>query len=780
MGTFNANDRTLYVFRNWTINAANGVFNAGTSTVVFDGSGTQTINSGGTGVGKAFNHVTVNKSASTATLASYDIDILGNFILSSGTWDVSATNYSMYVGGDWTNSATFTPRSGTVYFNGSGAQLITTGGVVAGKQFYNVVVDKSAETATLAGNIDINGSFTIANGTWDVSASNFQMNITRDWTNNGSFNARAGTVTLDGTIASVNINTGGVGASKAFYNLTINKGISSNAINLGSDNLDVNGNFLVTRGFFYTSNRDIYSARNWTINATNGFFDAGTSTVMFDGSGAQLINPGGIGANKYFNNVTINKSAGTATLAGAIDINADFILNSGTWDVSASNYNMSIAGNWTLNGGAFNPRNGTVVLDGNALASIDAGNTVFYNFNIDKSSGIVLSSNLNIGNTLIMSQGDIATGTNTLVIGTSTSNVGTLNYVSGKVDGKIKRWYAASTNSGNSTGLFPIAVGSDYRPTLIEYTSAPTSGGSLTVQFIQTPMGWQNSGNSPLIPATGGCPQFRVTMYSEEGYWKIDNGDDLAGGTYDITLFANGLATINDLCQLTAVKRVGAGLWIESGTHVAPTGTIASPVLKRIGATGWSNWGVAGGGSNLLPIELVSFDAKCSEKEVILTWITATEINNQYFFTIERSSNGVDYYSIGNIEGAGNSSQLKEYSFIDHSKPDGIVYYRLKQTDFNGESMIFDPQIISCNLTKYSDKLSIFPNPFNDKLSIVSNKADNYLIEVYSTSGEMVHSIYIQIDNFKDISLDFLKPGMYVMKITDSFGIVNNVKLIKN
>lgn len=778
-GTFNANDRTLYVFRNWTTNAANGVFNAGTSTVIFDGNASQTINSGGIGAGKAFNHVTVNKSANTATLASYAIDILGNYTLSAGTWDVSATNYAMYVGGNWTNSATFTPRSGTVYFNGSGAQLITTGGTGVGKPFYNVVVDKSAETATLAGNIDINGSFTITNGTWDVSASNYSMNITGDWTNNGIFNSQLGTVTLDGTIASVNINTGGVGASKAFYNLTINKGDGANAVNLGADNFDINGDFTITRGFFYTTNRDLFSAGNWTVNTVNGFFDAGTSTVTFDGSGAQVITPGGIGANKFFNNVTINKSAGTATLAGAIDINANFVLTSGTWDVSATNYDMNVAGNWTFNGGTFNPRIGTVVFDGSSQMTVDAGSTIFNNLNLSNSAGIVLSSNLNVGNTLAMIQGDITTGLNTLVIGTSAVSVGSLNYVSGKVDGKIKRWYAASTNSGNSTGLFPIAVGLDYRPALVEYTSAPTSGGSLTVQFIQTPMGWQNSGSSPLIPASGGCPEYRITTYSEEGYWKIDNGDGLVGGNYDITLYANGLSTINDLCKLTAVKRVGAGLWVESGTHITPSGTIASPVLKRSGASGWSNWGIAGGGTNQLPVELVRFNAYCSDTEVNLSWVTSSEINNNYF-TIERSTNGIDYYSIGQVQGAGNSNQTKEYFLIDNHKPDGIVYYRLKQTDFDGTENVFDPQVVSCRTSKISSNLFVMPNPFKESISINGVINGQCVIEILGSIGENVYSNKSNIDGVLNLQLDFLKPGMYLLRIIETSGEIHLFKIVKN
>ena len=84
-------------------------------------------------------------------------------------------------------------------------------------------------------------------------------------------------------------------------------------------------------------------------------------------------------------------------------------------------------------------------------------------------------------------------------------------------------------------------------------------------------------------------------------------------------------------------------------------------------------------------IELLFFNAKLENNTYVdLTWSTASEINNDYF-TIERSQNGVYFQEFDIVEGAGNSTHKINYSLIDRDPFDGISYYRLKQTDYDGK-----------------------------------------------------------------------------------------------
>ena len=86
-----------------------------------------------------------------------------------------------------------------------------------------------------------------------------------------------------------------------------------------------------------------------------------------------------------------------------------------------------------------------------------------------------------------------------------------------------------------------------------------------------------------------------------------------------------------------------------------------------------------------LPIELISFTGDNYGDYNILKWLTASETNNNYF-TLEKSVDAVNFVVAGIVDGAGNSSMSKSYSLIDKTPYGPLTYYRLRQTDFNGDS----------------------------------------------------------------------------------------------
>jgi hypothetical protein len=98
------------------------------------------------------------------------------------------------------------------------------------------------------------------------------------------------------------------------------------------------------------------------------------------------------------------------------------------------------------------------------------------------------------------------------------------------------------------------------------------------------------------------------------------------------------------------------------------------------------DWTMTGGASlNCipLPIELISFNEYPVKNYNVLKWITATEINNDYF-TLEKSSNGLNWDIVTKLKGAGNSTSSLSYEYKDYDVSTQINYYRLKQTDYNG------------------------------------------------------------------------------------------------
>ncbi len=107
-----------------------------------------------------------------------------------------------------------------------------------------------------------------------------------------------------------------------------------------------------------------------------------------------------------------------------------------------------------------------------------------------------------------------------------------------------------------------------------------------------------------------------------------------------------------------------------------------------------------------LPITLLDFTAKyIGPKTVAIQWSTASEVNNDYF-TIQRSSDGIHFTDIQIVDGAGNSSMIQAYNDIDDDALDGISYYRLKQTDYDGQFSYSKIVTVVSNGTGFSFNLS--------------------------------------------------------------------------
>jgi hypothetical protein len=112
-----------------------------------------------------------------------------------------------------------------------------------------------------------------------------------------------------------------------------------------------------------------------------------------------------------------------------------------------------------------------------------------------------------------------------------------------------------------------------------------------------------------------------------------------------------------------------------------------------------------------LPVKLISFEANANEERVDLKWITAAEINNN-FFTIERSVDAKKWESIIITYGAGNSNQLIEYFESDYEPLEGISYYRLKQTDFDGKYSYSNIVPVKYHTDDTGEgTISLFPSP---------------------------------------------------------------------
>ena len=116
--------------------------------------------------------------------------------------------------------------------------------------------------------------------------------------------------------------------------------------------------------------------------------------------------------------------------------------------------------------------------------------------------------------------------------------------------------------------------------------------------------------------------------------------------------------------------------------------------------------------SVVLPVELVSFTARAENQQVILKWITATELNNNGF-EVQRGINKTEFATIGFVRGEGTTTNQKEYSYIDRELADGKYYYRLKQIDYNGNYEYSKAIEIDVRILDEYTLEQNYPNPFN-------------------------------------------------------------------
>ncbi len=163
--------------------------------------------------------------------------------------------------------------------------------------------------------------------------------------------------------------------------------------------------------------------------------------------------------------------------------------------------------------------------------------------------------------------------------------------------------------------------------------------------------------------------------------------------------------------------------------------------------------------SFFVPVEWLTFDAEYmqSGQAVSCRWSTASELDNDYF-TIQRSPDGEQWQNIGTIDGSGSSQVVNKYLFNDQSPIRGLSYYRIKQTDFNGESKYSEIRSVH-----RENQLQLFPNPANDLLTITPWK-QSYYPKVYASSGTEVACSW---SGAGQLDVSSLHPGSYIREIHD-------------
>ena len=258
----------------------------------------------------------------------------------------------------------------------------------------------------------------------------------------------------------------------------------------------------------------------------------------------------------------IRISTGNVTVDSDITMNGDFRRNYVLFTGNGSLYlgGAISGGTITSNTGGGNqaPTSGTVIYNGSAVQTIT--DYAYYNLETDNSSGLTLTTDITVSNSLTLTSGDITTGSNTLILSNSTS--ANLVYTSGTITGNLQR--AINTPTGTEY-LFPVGTASNTNPLKITFTNL--SAGDLTLSFQEADIG---TSGLPLNDAGVSI----IDRFSE-GYWTLIASGGLASTDYDVTLDYTGFTGVSNGSRI--IKRTAGGNLTVDGTH----GTVSSPEISR-------------------------------------------------------------------------------------------------------------------------------------------------------------------------------------------------------
>lgn len=370
------------------------------------------------------------------------------------------------------------------------------------------------------------------------------------------------------------------------------------------------------------------------------------------------------------------------------------------------------------------------------------------------------------------------------------SNWGILNQDIGVQGATPNQWYISCTENGNAVGICGSGCGANNTLHLGSTTAgdlgaAYDAGCDLSCFFcsgfgICSFTNTDRRSQSNNISTVGDVGLTLNFDYMENGDGVVDNcfiEYSINGGTSWVTL--------NDPSK-TVVCAGGQGLW--TAYSIALPAVCENIANLRIAFRWQNNADFVGTDPSfavndisitkavILPIDLLNFKAINHENSIVIEWVTLSELNNAYF-SLERSKDGIKWDEITIINGAGNSSRELFYQYLDDGYYTPITYYRLKQTDFNGE--FFYSKTVSV-VKNQKGELTIYPNPSNGmfKIQLTLEKTMINSIIITNQFGKVMQKSTVLNSHF-NVDISAYNTGVYFVQIIDSNGNSYSRKIVK-
>jgi len=383
---------------------------------------------------------------------------------------------------------------------------------------------------------------------------------------------------------------------------------------------------------------------------------------------------------------------------------------------------------------------GTLYLNGNIAQQVNgAASMNTYDLITNNSAGITLNNDLSVAGVHTFTNGMITSASNYLIYQAGSSYAGAND--SKHVNGWVKKF-------GSTDFIFPVGNASFLRT--ISITNLSASSGFNAHYYLNT----SNIFNlwSPL-----------VQVHANE-YWQLDK---ISGGTAQVTMNwdHSKIPMDNVLLSDVLTSQYFSSNWHSGGGTasgaVTGTGTIQSNVMSSFGPMtfGYKSFPV--------PLKLVSFDGERRDTINLLHWVSENEYNVDRF-EIQRSTDAVNYTTIGNVAGR-NRNERAYYQYADPFTA-GTVYYRLRMIDIDG-TYTFSRIIVIASAVDGSGLL--VKNPAKNVITIYNRSkiAGPFNYTLFNENGQVVLKGIVTMPVNSAASIDLpaqINTGAYYLELSNT------------
>lgn len=491
-----------------------------------------------------------------------------------------------------------------------------------------------------------------------------------------------------------------------------------------------------TNNWLGTSNSSWSNAANWGC----AFVPLATDNVIIPATAPNMpvIATGSVQVNKL-------------TVLGDLTV-TNATLNISDSLISSGNLNTSILGTLAFNGASL--QNFTIL-------------SVIENLTIANPAGVYPRNSFLIGNTLNFISGKLYTDSLYINLGATVTGAGANSYIVTARAGNGKLFKSSGVRkslAANQTLLFPIGTPTSYTP--ITLTNSAVSE-TYTVRAMDSAFKTSNSNSHLQTSWTISKTLNGAGSPTVQFQWNTSN----EGTTFNRANCRVAVVTPTEF--VIAKGLIGAASTVSAGVY--------KMTMANIAPDNDYSWGVTSD-ATILPIQILSFKADLIDNNnVNLMWQISAS-SNPKLFVIESSNDGVEYKSIGSINGTAQTN----YQFTDNSiNKIGYQYFRLKMVDIEGKISYSNTIKIYINNVNFYIT-NIYPQPAKSKsvfVTIISPLKGKVQLLVTSAMGALVIKKDIELEkgeNSIPIAISNIANGVYFIGCTDGINSTKPMKLIKN